>query len=168
LLQALLVKLPPASWAAAQVPAILGIMQDSVDRFRRTIEHLTAVIKVQKSEPQALAPADVLAFIADVRLDLAPELRAAGGRLEVDVTDCQPLPFAEKNLHSVVYNLLSNAIKYRDLVRCMCTSTAIPWAARWCWPCAITAWTWPTSPAYLPCSSACTTTWRAPALVCTR
>ena len=96
MLQALLVKLPPASWAAAQVPAILGIMQDSVDRFRRTIEHLTAVIKVQKSEPQALAPADVLAFIADVRLDLAPELRAAGGRLEVDVTDYQPLPFAEK------------------------------------------------------------------------
>ncbi|OGX82695.1 ATP-binding protein [Hymenobacter coccineus] len=113
LLQALLAELPPASRDAAQVPAILDMMQDSVDRFRRTIEHLTAVIEVQKAEPQAPAPADVLAVIADVRLDLAPELRAAGGRLEVDTDDCQPLPFAEKNLRSVVYNLLSNAIKYR-------------------------------------------------------
>ncbi|TPG67587.1 sensor histidine kinase [Hymenobacter nivis] len=113
LLQALLVELPPASWEAAQVPAILDMMQDSVDRFRRTIEHLTAVIEVQKAEPLAHAPADVQAVIADVRLDLAPELRAAGGRLEVDANGCEPLPFAEKNLRSVVYNLLSNAIKYR-------------------------------------------------------
>ncbi len=113
LLQALVVELPPASRDAAQVPAILDMMQDSVDRFRRTIEHLTAVIEVQKVEPQAPAPANVLAVIADVRLDLAPELQAAGGRLEVDADDCQPLAFAEKNLRSVVYNLLSNAIKYR-------------------------------------------------------
>ncbi|MGI4884640.1 MAG: sensor histidine kinase [Janthinobacterium lividum] len=115
LLQALLVELPPASRDADQVPLILDMMQDSVDRFRRTIEHLTAVIEVQKTDLLAAAPAlaDVLAVIADVRLDLAPELRAAGGRLEVDAAACAPLPFAEKNLRSVVYNLLSNAIKYR-------------------------------------------------------
>ena len=117
LLQALVVELPPASRDAAQVPAILDMMQDSVDRFRRTIEHLTAVIEVQKADPLAPAPADILAVIANVRLDLAPELRAAAGRLEVDADDCEPLPFAEKNLRSVVYNLLSNAIKYRDPAR---------------------------------------------------
>jgi signal transduction histidine kinase len=31
----------------------------------------------------------------------------------VEVADCPPVTFSEKNLRSVVYNLLSNAVKYR-------------------------------------------------------
>ena len=69
------------------MPVIFDMMQDSVYCVQRTIEHLTAVIKVQKYGPQVSALVDVLAVIADVGLDLMPELRAAGGHLEVDVTD---------------------------------------------------------------------------------
>lgn len=105
------------SQPAAQVPVIFDMIQGSADCVQRTIEHLTAVIKVQKCEPQAPAPVDGLAVIIGVRLDLAPELWAAGGHLEMGVTDCQPLPFAKKKLRSVVYNLLSNAIKYRGPAR---------------------------------------------------
>ena len=114
LLQALTAELPAAAWAGDQVPPILAMMQESVDRFKRTIESLTAIIEVQKEPARApAAPVDVAAVVADVRLDLAPQLAAAGGRLEVHAAGCPPVPFAEKNLRSVVYNLLSNAIKYR-------------------------------------------------------
>lgn len=114
LVQALAAELPAAAWAGDQVPPILAMMQDSVDRFKRTIESLSAIIEVQKEPARApAAPADVAAVAAGVRLDLAPQLEAAGGRLEVDASGCPPVPLAEKNLRSVVYNLLSNAIKYR-------------------------------------------------------
>ncbi|MFD1468875.1 ATP-binding protein [Hymenobacter caeli] len=115
LVQALAAELPAAAWAGDQVPPILAMMQDSVDRFKRTIESLAAIIEVQKEAALAPEPAavDVRAVIADVCLDLAPQLQAAGGRLDVAAEGCPPVPLAEKNLRSVVYNLLSNAIKYR-------------------------------------------------------
>ncbi|OUJ75154.1 hypothetical protein BXP70_03770 [Hymenobacter crusticola] len=103
----------PAQSPAGAVDYILTLMQDSVDRFTRTIEHLTTVSRLQKehdppTEPVALAP-----IIEDVRLDLAPLLQQTGGRLQVNVQHCPLLTFSEKNLRSVVYNLLSNALKYR-------------------------------------------------------
>ena len=119
LLGALLSELPPAAWEGEQVRPLLDMMQDSVDRFKRTIEHLTEVTKLQKEYAQAppAAPVSLARVIDDVRLDLAPLVRAAGGCLEVVTAGCPPVPVAEKNLRSVVFNLLSNALKYRDPAR---------------------------------------------------
>jgi PAS domain S-box-containing protein len=116
LLQALLVEMPPSSHKEPenQVQAIMAMMQDSVERFKRTIEHLTEVTKLQKEQIQPLELVALGPVIEDVRLDLEPLLREAGGILEVDVAACSVVSFAEKNLRSVLYNLLSNAIKYRS------------------------------------------------------
>ncbi|GAA4389070.1 PAS domain-containing sensor histidine kinase [Hymenobacter koreensis] len=103
----------PASSQNAEVAYILDMMQDSVDRFTRTIDHLTDVSKLQKEHDQPRAAVALADVIEDVRLDLVPLLRQTGGSLSVDVRATPTVLFSEKNLRSVVYNLLSNALKYR-------------------------------------------------------
>ncbi|MDO7877629.1 PAS domain-containing sensor histidine kinase [Hymenobacter sp. ASUV-10] len=112
LLLALEEELLPAA-RTGDVPLMLTMMQDAVDRFRRTIDHLTDLSRLQKEhspdrDTVALAP-----VVEAVRLDLTPLLAQTQGRLTVDVPADLTVTFAEKNLRSVVYNLLSNAFKYR-------------------------------------------------------
>ena len=103
----------PAQSPAGEVSYILDLMQDSVERFKKTIDHLTDVSKLQKEHEQPTASVPLAAVIEEVRLDLAPLLQQTGGRLDVDVLAVPTVMFTEKNLRSVVYNLLSNAFKYR-------------------------------------------------------
>jgi len=126
LLTALLRTLSPESLASEKVERITALMQDSVERFKKTIASLTEVVKLQKeNSPQEVAVA-LSEVIREVSLDLEPLIRSANARLEV--ANCPLIRFSEKNLRSVVYNLLSNAIKYRSpdriaaiLIRCEVT-----------------------------------------------
>jgi PAS domain S-box-containing protein len=102
----------PAAGQAGEVAYILGLMQDSVDRFKRTIEHLTEVSKLQKEHGQGATPVRLAEVVENVRLDLAPLIKETGAQLIIDVPTFTTLTFSEKNLRSVVYNLLSNALKY--------------------------------------------------------
>jgi signal transduction histidine kinase len=111
LLLALKSELPTAS-QAGEVAYILGLMQDSVDRFKRTIEHLTEVSKLQKEHGQGATPVRLASVVENVCLDLAPLIKEVGAQLSIDVPSFVTLTFSEKNLRSVVYNLLSNALKY--------------------------------------------------------
>jgi len=106
--------LPATVRADELVASVLTRMHDSVERFTRTIGHLTDVTKLQAEFAQptvTLALADV---IEDVRQDLLPLLTEAGAQLDVEMVACQPRVFSEKNLRSILYNLLSNALKYRQ------------------------------------------------------
>jgi PAS domain S-box-containing protein len=103
----------PASSQAGDVAHILSLMQDSVDRFKRTIEHLTDVSRLQKEHGQGATPVRLAEVIANVSLDLAPLIQETSAQLTIDVPAFTTLTFSEKNLRSVVYNLLSNALKYR-------------------------------------------------------
>ncbi|MGY2132545.1 sensor histidine kinase [Hymenobacter sp. HD11105] len=114
LLHALLLELPAAGQDSEQVQPLMAMMQDSVERFKRTIEHLTEVTKLQKEQIQPVALVELGTVVQDVCLDLEPLLQESGGKLELDLTPCPTVSFAEKNLRSVVYNLLSNALKYRS------------------------------------------------------
>jgi len=101
------------------------MIADSVERFKRTISHLTEVSKLQKESNQQAVEVDVAQVVEEVRLDLEPVIEAAGARIEVDVAACPTIQFSEKNVRSIIYNLLSNAIKYRapdrpPLVRLHC------------------------------------------------
>jgi PAS domain S-box-containing protein len=107
-------ELPEEVAQAAGIRPTLTRMLDSVERFKRTIGHLTEVSKLQKEHTPATASVSLAAVIEDVRQDLAPLLQESGARLMVDVTAMPPVLFSEKNLRSVVYNLLSNALKYRS------------------------------------------------------
>ncbi|WP_165903900.1 PAS domain-containing sensor histidine kinase [Hymenobacter gummosus] len=114
LLGALLAELPAELVSSPGVQPLVTMMQGSVDRFKRTIEHLTEVTRLQKEFEQPPAQVDLADIVREVGLDLAPELAATNTRLDVQLDGCPPLSFAEKNLRSIVYNLLSNAVKYHN------------------------------------------------------
>jgi signal transduction histidine kinase len=114
LLQALLSELPTVPTPETQVGLILNLMQDSVERFQRTIAQLTDVSKLQREQGPAQDRVNLADIVQDVYLDLEPLIHSTGTELTVEVAECPPVLFLEKNLRSVVYNLLSNAIKYRD------------------------------------------------------
>ncbi len=103
----------PAAAQVGDVPEMLGLMQGAVERFKRTIDHLTDISRLQKEYGQPSAPVPLAALIEEVRLDLTPLLAETRARLDVAVAACPTVTFSEKNLRSVVYNLLSNALKYR-------------------------------------------------------
>ncbi|EMR03269.1 PAS domain-containing sensor histidine kinase [Cesiribacter andamanensis] len=113
---------------SAQVAQVTGLMQESVERFKRTIINLTEVVKLQKESNQLQAPVTLGSVVQDVLKDLQPLIEEAGAQVELQIADCPPINFSEKNLRSVIYNLLSNALKYRSperspLLRLGCAET---------------------------------------------
>ncbi|RDC58668.1 ATP-binding protein [Adhaeribacter pallidiroseus] len=127
LLEALQYQLPAESLLAEDVQVTLDLMQNSVQRFKRTIGHLTEVTKLQKENNAAAIPIHLPALLTEVQLDLAHE--ASQAQIEVAVDDCPTIQFSAKNLRSIVYNLLSNALKYRSplrvpFIRVHCRETA--------------------------------------------
>ena len=116
LLDALLLELPAATAQSEEISPLLNLMQDSVNRFKRTIEHLTEVSRLQKEHGGGTVPVELAAVIHDVRLDLEPVIQRTEARLEIDV-QVPTVLFSEKNLRSVVFNLLSNALKYHAPTR---------------------------------------------------
>jgi PAS domain S-box-containing protein len=105
--------LPAAIRADTLVASVLERMHGSVERFTRTIAHLTDVTKLQTEFAQPAVTVWLADVVEDVRQDLLPQLTEAGAQLEVAADGCQPRVFSEKNLRSILYNLLSNALKYR-------------------------------------------------------
>ncbi|OGX92136.1 hypothetical protein BEN49_03645 [Hymenobacter coccineus] len=106
--------LPPGVIQQENVSPTLIRMLDAVERFKRTIDHLTDVSKLQKEHTPATASVNLATVIEDVRQDLVPLLLATGAKLMVDVPALPTIHFSEKNLRSIVYNLLSNALKYHS------------------------------------------------------
>jgi signal transduction histidine kinase len=107
-------ELPPEVNQQGNIGPTLTRMLGSVERFKRTIAHLTEVSKLQREHTPASGSVNLAAVIEDVRQDLLPQLQAAGAKLVVDVPALPAIQFSEKNLRSIVYNLLSNAVKYHS------------------------------------------------------
>ncbi len=93
------------------------LINESVNRFKRTINHLTEVSKLQKEANQQAVSISVAQVIGEVALDLEPIIEASSARIEVEVNECPQVEFSQKNFRSIIYNLLSNAIKYRAAER---------------------------------------------------
>jgi signal transduction histidine kinase len=106
-------ELPGEVAQAPEIAPALTRMLEAVERFKRTIGHLTEVSKLQKEHTPTTTLVNLAAVVEDVRQDLLPQLQTAGAQLFVDVSAQLPVHFSEKNLRSIVYNLLSNAVKYR-------------------------------------------------------
>ncbi|TPG63795.1 sensor histidine kinase [Hymenobacter nivis] len=110
-------ELPSAVIQDDAVGPVLTRMLDAVERFKRTIDHLTEVSKLQKEHAADAVAVNLAAVVEDVRQDLLPLLQATGAKLVVDVPALPAIQFSEKNLRSIVYNLLTNAVKYHSPAR---------------------------------------------------
>lgn len=105
-------QLPADLPLTADLQPVLAMMQAAVERFKRTLEHLSDVTKLQREYDRPAQDTLLAPVVEDVCQDLQPLIEATGAQVEVGVTDCASVPFSAKNLRSVVYNLLSNALKY--------------------------------------------------------
>jgi signal transduction histidine kinase len=105
--------LPQAAHQDNQIAPILHQMHTSVERFTRTIAHLTEISKLQVEYDQSPALVWLKNVFEDVRQDLLPQILKEEAQLEVALHLCRTHMFSEKNLRSILYNLLSNALKYR-------------------------------------------------------
>lgn len=119
LVQALRDDLGPLG-ATGTVAHLLALMQDSVERFQRTIDQLSDVTRLQKEFAQPTTPVELAPVVDDVRQDLQWLLAQADAQLTLDLARCPRVLFSVKNLRSVVYNLLSNALKYHHPDRVPC------------------------------------------------
>ncbi|MCR5889716.1 HAMP domain-containing histidine kinase [Hymenobacter sp. J193] len=113
LVQLLREQLAEEQGPTGELQPVLAMMQESVERFKRTIEHLSDVTKLQKEHAPPTTDVPLWPVVEDVCQDLKPLIVATGATLEVDVAACPTVPFSTKYLRSVVYNLLSNALKFR-------------------------------------------------------
>ncbi|GAB3244362.1 hypothetical protein GCM10027346_41990 [Hymenobacter seoulensis] len=113
LVHALQAHLPLTIQASPEVGPVLAMMEQSVERFQRTLAYLSDVVKLQEEDGQAVAEVALQPVLDDVYQDLLPLLTEHGVQLSVDVDPGSTVVFSPKNLRSVVYNLLSNAVKYR-------------------------------------------------------
>ncbi|MDF7815868.1 PAS domain-containing sensor histidine kinase [Hymenobacter sp. YC55] len=113
LVEVLVEQLPPEARRAEQVEPVLRMMQESMTRFRHTLDRLA---DFNSSRLAADAPREVVelaAVLEEVRREVAPLLLAADGQLLVELAGSARISFATKYAHSVVLNLVSNALKYR-------------------------------------------------------
>ncbi|QCR21576.1 PAS domain-containing protein [Pontibacter sp. SGAir0037] len=112
LVEVLKEQLPAESLQSETINLTLDYIMDSVQRFKRTIGHLTDITKLQKEHSSAASEIDLATLIEDIRLDLLPVIKATKAQLAIDVSALPSIRFSEKNLRSIIYNLTSNAIKY--------------------------------------------------------
>jgi PAS domain S-box-containing protein len=91
---------------------LVDMMEESITRFRQTVDHLGNIARLQDEPEQAREKIELARFIDDIRLDLLPLLESTHATLKVDVTACPTLRFSPKDLRSILFNLLSNAVKY--------------------------------------------------------
>jgi PAS domain S-box-containing protein len=117
LLHALLDTPPSETMQSEQVQFILRLMQNSVERFTKTIANLTDIVKLQKVNSEEAVLVNLTEVIQDVCLDLEPLRQSVGAHITLDVAACPAIHFSAKNLRSVIYNLLSNALKYSSSER---------------------------------------------------
>jgi len=105
--------LPPAVQQDDLVAHLLHLLEQTVTRFQFTIAQLTDISRLQLAHAGPVEPVNLAQVLDDVRLDLAPAIRAAEAQFTVEVTPELVVSFSPANLRSVIYNLLSNAVKYR-------------------------------------------------------
>jgi PAS domain S-box-containing protein len=94
---------------------VLQRVTDSVNRFKRTIEDLTEISRLQKdgSDLESVEIVNVKQVYEDIMADLGFTSKPVPCFINTDFAVNQ-LSFSQKNFRSILYNLVSNAIKYRS------------------------------------------------------
>ena len=91
---------------------LLGFIETSVERFKKTIEDLTDISRIQKASDTEMHVVLVHEIIDEVMLDLSNLIKASNALINIDIDHCDTIVTSRKNLRSIIYNLLSNGLKY--------------------------------------------------------
>ncbi len=92
---------------------IIKMVQNSIQKFRTTIQYLTEISRVDHEVETAR---EVLLFrqsIEDVLFDISPLIAEANPKISFELEE-ETVLYTPKNLRSIIYNLISNSLKYRS------------------------------------------------------
>ena len=95
-----------------QLNQLLSMMEQSIEKLKKTIDELTEISKIQNSIDEDFQDIDLKDLIEEVSLSLKHLSNNRKVNVEIDIARCPIIKFQLKNLRSIFYNLLSNAIAY--------------------------------------------------------
>ncbi len=104
--------LSPESKEKEDTRTILDLINQSIKRFKGTIEDLTEISKIQKNLGEDVEALSISSIISDVLLSISGLITASEATISVDTTAGNTIYFSKKDLHSVLFNLIDNAIKF--------------------------------------------------------
>lgn len=106
--------LPQENLATSYNQRILGMMHESVNRFKKTIATLTDIVRLQSGNSQSASALNISEILNDIILDMKQMIDFSNVTIQMDVDAQLSVFFSKSNLRSILYNLISNAIKYRS------------------------------------------------------
>ncbi|EMR01805.1 sensor histidine kinase [Cesiribacter andamanensis] len=104
-------QLSKESRSSQEFANLQGMINESIERFKNTLQDLTEVAKVQ----QEAGTKDTVYFaelVEEVKHNIQEAISSSGAEISEDFSKAPRIDFSRKNLRSILYNLLSNAIKY--------------------------------------------------------
>jgi len=106
-----------ACYKDKELVPLFSLMEESLDKLKKTILELTEINKIQKSIPDDVQDVSLKDLIEEVKSSIRSLIVSSKAKIELDITTCPVIRFSIKNLRSIFYNLLSNSIKYGSPAR---------------------------------------------------
>ena len=95
---------------------LMGMIGQSILKFKSTINDLTEITKVQKNLEYEMEEIAFQGILDNVKADIQEMIIQSAALIKEDLQEGS-VTYARHNLRSILYNLLSNAIKYRSSKR---------------------------------------------------
>ncbi|RDC63124.1 sensor histidine kinase [Adhaeribacter pallidiroseus] len=103
--------------AESTVAMDLAHIKKSIQRFKQTVEDLTAVSRIQKSSEREATLIDMNDLLEEIKQLLEREIIATGANIELNAASGTKFRYPKRDIISIFYNLVSNAIKYHSPFR---------------------------------------------------
>jgi signal transduction histidine kinase len=114
LMDALVEYFSPETLASEDVKKLISLINNSIERFKRTVTDLTQVARIQREAGEDFAKLDLAELIEEVKLDFESVIAESGAQINIALAPASFIHFSAKNIRSIIYNLVSNALKYRS------------------------------------------------------
>lgn len=97
---------------------VLGMMKESINKFKGVLKDLSTVGKKQEEEiVQDISPIQFNEMTNNVIYYMDDLIERTHASIKWDFSQAASINYSRKNLRSIIHNLLSNALKYRSLDR---------------------------------------------------
>jgi PAS domain S-box-containing protein len=97
-----------------EVRVIIDMVNQSIVRFKGTIQDLTEITKTQKNLQEDISNIDLNSLLEEIKFSIKDIIGSSKAIINSDFCQYPNVNFSKANLKSILYNLISNAIKYRD------------------------------------------------------
>lgn len=99
--------------ANGETKIIIDLINQSILKFKDTLNDLTEITKAQRNLEEDIALIDLYKLLDEIKFSIKDIIISSKADIFYDGCEFPHVRFSKANLKSIVYNLLSNAIKYK-------------------------------------------------------